>query len=204
MAIGTYDDLVASITNWMFDRPDLATVCGDFITLTEGEINRVLRTRHQLKTVQITPDSDGIVTLPGDYLEYRNVVALTVPRRVLAMVSPGYRDVVHPFREANLPSHFTIDGNTLMALPKNASDIEIEYFSGIEPLTPDNQTNWLIQKSPNVYLNGALKHACIFIGNENRAAMFGQIFNGALEALKSNERSAMYAYGAARVRSPTP
>ena len=204
MAIGTFDDLVSSIQSWMFDRSDIAPACGDFIALAEGEMNRILRTREQIKVAQKTPDANGIIELPDDYLEYRNVVALTTPRRVLEMVTPGYRDTVHPFREANLPSHFSIDGRTMMVLPKNSSAVEIEYFAKIEPLTADNQENWLLERFPNIYLNGALKHASIFIGNENRAAMFGQMFNSNIESLKADDRASMYAYGSARVRAPTP
>lgn len=204
MALESYADLKSSIVDWMFDRPDLATFAGDFITLCEADLNRVVRGRKQITVASLTLDGDSKADLPDDYLEFRNVTALTNPRRRLSAVAPGTRDDVYPFRQAGYPSVFSIDGDTLMVLPKTTAEIELEYFAKIPALSDANSSNWLLDKFPNIYLYGSLKHACLFIGNNERAASFGSMFNGLLEALIREEKGAMWARGNARVAMVTP
>lgn len=204
MAIDSYSALKTSIQSWMFDRTDLAPMCGDFITLCEGDINRVLRGRKQITVTTLTLDDDGVADLPDDYLEFRNVTALTSPRRRLSMVAPGYRDDAYPFRDACWPNVFSIDGDTMMVLPKTSSDIELEYFAKIPALSDATTSNWLLAKVPNIYLYGSLKHAAVFVGNDERAQTFGSLFTGLLDALVAEEKGAVWSGGRARVSGPTP
>lgn len=204
MALASYSDLKSSIQSWMYDRSDLATVIGDFISLCEGDINRVLRAREQITTTTLTLDSDSTADLPDDYLEYRSVVALTTPRVPLDPVSPGYRDDSYPYRSASCPEVFTIDGTTLMVLPATTADIELEYFAKVPALSEVNATNWLLTKFPNIYLYGSLKHAAVFIGDDNRMQNFGALFNGLMTALVKAEAGGLWSGGVAKVRGATP
>lgn len=204
MTIASYSDLKSSISSWMYDRSDLATVAGDFITLCEGDINRVLRGREQLTTTTLTLDSNSQASLPDDYLEYRSVVAQTTPRIALDPVSPGYRDYTYPFRSSSYPKVFTIDGSKLMVLPATTSGIELEYFAKVAALTETNTTNWLLTKFPNIYLYGSLKHAAVFIGDDDRMKTFGALFNGLLDAMVKAEAASLWASGVAKVRGATP
>lgn len=204
MALGTYSDLVASIQSWMFDRADIGTVCPDFIALAEGEFNRVIRTREQIAVATLTPDVNSQITLPADYLQFRNVVALGNPRWELQNVAPTWRDDAYSYRLSGQPAVFTIDGPTMVILPTTSLNIELEYYAKIPALRDSNPTNWLLTKSPNAYLSACLKHACIYIGNEQRAAMFGEQMNGVLDQINSDDRAAVYSRSGARKNGPTP
>lgn len=204
MALNNFDALRASIQSWMFDRADLAPLAADFIALCEGDLNRVLRTRRQLCTVILMPDGDGKIALPPGYLEFRQVTALTSPRRALEMVAPSYADNEIPFRSAGAPTYFSVDGGTMTILPKTAADIELSYFARLPALSEDMPTNWLLTEFPNIYLYGSLKHACLYIGDAERAATMGNMFNGLLQPLIEDERMAMYARAGTRRSGPTP
>lgn len=200
MAIQNLGDLKAEILSWMFDRQDLATQNGSFVTLCEADLNRVLRTRRQLATETLTLDAGGHADLPDDYLQFREVTALTNPKRVLSLVAPSSRDKEFPYPQSGLPSVFTIDGSTITVMPFTESDIRLDYWAKLPPLVEDADTNWLLEEHPGVYLYGALKHACIFIGNEQRASTMGNMFNGLLDAVMSENTLAMYSRASARVR----
>lgn len=204
MALGTYTDLVASIQSWMFDRSDIATVCPNFITLAEAELNRVLRLREQIAIETLAPDGNSQITLPEDYLQFRNVVALGNPRWELQNVAPTWRDDAYAYRSSGQPAVFSIDGDKMTILPATALDIELEYYTKIPALSEVSPTNWLLTKAPNAYLSGCLKHACIYIGNEQRAAMFGQQMNGVVDQLLSDDRTSLYSRAGARKSGPTP
>lgn len=204
MAMSSYSDLKSSIQSWMFDRSDLATEADDFVALCEAEMNQVLRTRRQITITELTLDSDSRAALPDDYLEFRRVTALTSPRRTLDLVSPNYRDGAYPFRYSGYPTVFSIDGDGILVLPATTSSIEFEYYAKIAALTEANQSNWLLEQFPNLYLYGSMKHAAIFIGDEGRMQQMGSLFSGLLDALVVSDRGATMSRGNARVNGPTP
>lgn len=204
MALSTYNDLKSSIASWMFDRQDLLATSADFIALCEGDLNRVLRTRDQLSSSTLVLDSESKAAIPDDYLEFRQVTALTSPRRPLSLVGPDYLDAVHGNRAAGVPGVFTILGGNIIVMPLTTADIDFSYYAKIPALADDNQTNWLLAKFPNLYLYGSLRHACVFIGQQDRAQVFGQMFNGELSGLVTDDRMAMNARTNARIRGCTP
>lgn len=204
MAIENFADLKSSIVDFMFDRSDLAGFTDTFIQLCEGDLNRVLRTRHQLTTATLTLDSDSKASLPADYLEARNAVALTTPRRRLEQVAPDYVENVYPSRQSGYPRVYVIEGSEILVLPETASNVEFTYFAKIPALSESNTTNWLLTQFPNVYLYGALKHANEFIGSSDRMMRMAQMFNGQLDALVTDERGALWSRGNARVAGVTP
>lgn len=204
MALASYTDLMASIQNWMYDRPDLAPMCGDFIALTEGELNQELRTRSQLTTVTVTPDENGTASLPEDYASFRQVTAQTNPRRPLSLVAPWYRDAEMPYRMAGDPTYFTIDGGTITILPLTSSNVEISYYAKIPPLSDTNTSNWLLAAYPNIYLYGACRQAAIFIGDTDRESRMERAYANALSSFKASEELAMYSRASARASGPTP
>ncbi|CAN7494467.1 hypothetical protein LJR231_003464 [Phyllobacterium sp. LjRoot231] len=204
MALASYDDIKTSIQNWMFDRPDLANACPDFVTMFEGDMNRTLRTRHQLTTVTLTPDVNGNVALPDDYLEFRQVTALTNPRRPLSLVAPSYMDAKEPYHASGLPNFFTINGLTLTVLPLTTSDIQFIYYAKIPALSDTMTTNWLLDRYPNLYLAGSLKYAAMYIGEPERMQTMGAAFSGMLQAFMNDEKKALYSRASMRVSGPTP
>lgn len=213
MALATYANLQTAIQDWMFDRTDLTmATTADFVVLCEGELNNgapaignmppvsPLRTRDQLTTTELTPSS-GVCDLPADYAQYRQVTALTDPRRVLEAVAPSFRDTDQAFRSSGLPSWFSISGDEMLVLPTNAANVELEYYAKVPALS--GAANWLLTKFPNVYLYGCLKHACIYIGDE-RAQTMAAMFSGLVDGLNASDVKSMYARAAARVSRVTP
>lgn len=204
MALASYTDLTASIQNWMYDRPDLAPMCGDFIAMAENALNDVLRTRSQLTTVTLSLDASGQVAIPEDYLSFRQVTALTNPRRPLSLVAPSYRDAEMPYRMAGDPTYFTIDDGVMTVLPLTSSQIEFSYFAKIPALSEANMTNWLLEKNASLYLYGACKQAAIFIGDMERLNTMSAAYREALNSFTASEEFAMYSRTSARASGPTP
>lgn len=192
MALQNLGDLKSSIADWMFDRQDLATVAGDFVTLCQAELNRVLRTRRQLTNVMLMLDADGQADIPADYLQFREVAALTNPKRVLEFVAPTYQDWAYPYEFSDLPSVFTISGAKLIIRPKTSSDIGVEYWARLPELADESDSNWLLQEHPGIYLYGCLKHASIYIGNQARADTMANAQAGLIDTLVADDRLGMY------------
>lgn len=204
MAIETFADLKTAITDFMFDRSDLAGFADNFIQLCEGDLNRVLRTRDQLTTATLTLDADSKSDLPADYLEARNAVALTTPRARLSQVAPDYIEDTYPSRQSGYPRVYVIEGGNIIVLPETTSSIEFTYYAKIPALSEANTTNWLLTKFPNIYLYGCLMHANEFIGNAERMARMAEMFKIQVDSLVSDDKGAMWPRGNARVAGVNP
>jgi hypothetical protein len=206
MALLTYSDLKSSICNWMIDRQDLAVVAADCISLSENDMNKILRTRKQHATAEITP-VDGVIDLPPDYLAWRSVTALTSPRRPLEAYSQGTFDDLYTTRHSGSPEHFVVDGPKMHILPATEAVIELKYYKRVPALTDEigKDTNWLLSEYPNMYLWGSLKYAAIYIVSPDKASMYGSLFSGALDALVIEDQNSVYGNRTiARIRGVTP
>lgn len=203
MALEDYAGLKSAITTWTA-RADLAPQADDFIDLCEAEINRTMRGMKQITTVTLTPDANSRVTLPADYIQFRNVATLTPQRISLDAMPPGGMDDANPLRTAGGPPMFSVDGSTILIMPPTVDNIELEYFAKIPGLSATNTTNWLLAKAPNVYLYGCLKYAFLFTRNSQGVEAYALLFTKAMDEVLQEERTAIWSRARARVQGATP
>jgi hypothetical protein len=72
--------------------------------------------------------------------------------------------------------------------PSAAFAFQTLCYTRLQPLSSDNQTNWLTQNAPNVMLFGTLKQTAPFLKDDARLAVWSQLFDTALAALKTEEQ----------------
>lgn len=192
MALATYSDLKTSATEWYMGRTDLAAYADDFILMSEAFFNTTLRCREMETVATLTP-TDGVCTLPDDYLEYTRVVEAVSPRRTLEFITADAADRLYPTRPSGVASHFTIIGSNLTALPLSSNDIELTYYATIPALSDSNTTNWLLAKLPNLYLHACMMHAAEFVKDDDQLAKETSVVNqyvGMLQKLDERGRFA--------------
>ena len=203
MAITTATELKAALAAWL-DRADLADYLDDFIVMAEGHFNRNLRHRKMEAITDLTP-TNGVCTLPTDYLRYRRVVEKASQRRNLSFVAPEYADQQYASRQTGLACDFSIIGSSLYTFPLAQNDIELTYVQKIPSLTA-NSTNWLLAESPELYLRGSQMMALEFI-NETASPRFAVVTGFAerqIEDLNSENELALYAKAPMRAARISP
>lgn len=151
-------------------------------------------------TATISPTSE-LYPLPSDYLSFRNVTALTDPRRQLDAVVPEYLESNYPNREAGYPAFFAIEGDSIRVAPTTPNDIELRYYAKLDLAT--DTTNWLLTKNPDIYLFGSLTQAAAYL-SDDAVAKWGALYETAIAALETDNKIALYAKGGARLKGPTP
>lgn len=192
MAITTYSELKTAIQTWFRDRSDLATYADDIIDLAEGYFNLELRCREMEATTELTPTSN-VCTLPSDYLEYKRVVEVASIRRALDYITEEAADGLYPTRASGLACHFMIVGNSLTALPLSANDIELTYYQQVPALSDEQTTNWLLTRSPNLYLHACLMYAAELVDDKDKMATEAALvdrFKGMLTGLDNRAKFA--------------
>ncbi len=194
----TYAELKTQIADYL-NRSDLTSQLDGFIKNTEAEVNRKLRHKDMIKRARAVADNQYL-QLPGDWLGAINIdLQGTSPSVSLKQLSLESMD---DYRTANddptgQPVYFAIDGDTmeLAPTPDQAYDLQLVYFAEVPPLGANNAENFLSRTAPDVYLYGALKHASIFLMEDERLPIFVAYFEKAIEELRQQQAKAEYHKG---------
>jgi hypothetical protein len=172
MAFENYSTLQTNIADWL-NREDLTSQIPAFIRLFEARANRVLRTHDMIKRATAFTDN-GYFSVPSDWHETVSLMLLTDRLRPLEFVSIAKSLELRAERRGGAPSHYThIDGKFyLVPEPTDELELELIYRAKVEPLSGDTATNWLLDKSPDLYLFGALSEAEPYLKNDDRVALW--------------------------------
>jgi hypothetical protein len=205
MALDTYDDLQASVIRYAVRSgdDDFEESVPDFIKLAHKRIMRNLRIADMETRVQGTPDSDGEIALPDDFLEMRSVFANTGSGIALTLVSPDFAEG-HFGNHSGNPNSYTITGTTLKTYPITTSELEMVYYADPGELSDDAPTNWLLTKAPELYLYGSLIEAAPFMMDDQRALTWGTLYEKALNDLIQSDKRGRWHRISGRVKGVTP
>lgn len=212
MALDTYANLQSAIITWAMrdGEADFAAAVPDFITGCEQLINYgaqssdALRTSDMETSVTLTPDANGICTLPTDYLTWRRVTANTSPLRDLELVAADWANHRYPISDPGNPKFFFIKGSSLYIVPGCSSTVTLDYYQKIPALSDANPTNWLLSKAPMIYLYGSLMQAAPFMMDDSRLATWGKLFSEATAGFNASDDLSNHMRSVQRVRGYTP
>ena len=174
MALNTYAALQASVASWL-NREDLAAQIPDFITLAEARFNRELRT--SAMETRISPSiSAASYALPADWLETINFSFLGSSgyEQQLQFIDPAE----YAIRARNVLDgdfrYYTQIGTSYYILPPptTATTFYLTYRQKIPALSVSNTSNWLLARSPDLYLYGALLMAEPYLQNDERIPLW--------------------------------
>jgi hypothetical protein len=189
--ITNYSTLKSTIADYL-NRADLTSQIETFIQFAEADMNSRLRCREQVVRARTTSDAE-FVDLPSNWLEAINL-HIVGGQQPLRYITLDEADIINKEQVYTSPHYYSLMNGAIEIIPKPADDIEIEmiYYSKITALSDVNTTNWLLTKSPDVYLYGALTHAAPFLMDDQRIAVFGQIYATRLQALQDESQKALY------------
>jgi hypothetical protein len=204
MATGTYDELRATIANWL-NREDLGAAIPGFVEQAESTINDRLRVA-QMEVTATTFLIDGAVALPSDFLEPRRIFSNAEGGFATALtpLTPSQAGDIYPVGSAGVPRHYTIVGDTLSTY-RNGGDgqVTMVYYAKVPPLAAYG-TNWLLTRNPNIYIYGTLMASAPYLGDDSRLEMWAALFAAACDALQAADQRSRYATSVSRVRGETP
>ena len=201
----TYAELKTAISNYL-NRSDLTSDIDTFIDNVEAELNRRLRTKDMIKRATATADSQYL-TVPTDWIEAINVEITSNDFSPLFQQSIESLDV---YRKSNnnstgQPIYFAMvdDSIELAPTPDAEYTLQLTYYAKISALSDSNTSNFVSVSHPDVYLYGALKHASIFLMEDERIPMFTQQFEKALEEMRLEQEKAAFGKGSLMMRRRT-
>lgn len=209
MAINSRATLQSGIADFL-NRDDLTDVIPTFIDLAEGQINRDVR-HWKMETTAQKVVVDDVALLPSDWLETKNVqyypdINDYTKFHPLEYLSQNALDE-RKMNSENIigePQYYTfaVNGGTGMYIlfpqPKAREDdrIVLSYLQNLNLAG----TSWLLTDYPDVYLYGSLIHAAIYLKDDERLALFSQMYGAAVQRVNASSDEAEYKHDRLRTR----
>jgi len=192
MSFATYSDLQASVADFL-NRADLTAVIPDFITLAEAQFNRQLRTHDMVKRATSTVEEDYF-SVPTDWLETNVLVCNGTKTFPMQYVDYERLNELKGLSLTGDPRFYTMVDGKFLIYPAASStapaNLELSYIGKIPALSVTNTTNWLLTKSPDLYLYGTLVQAEPYLKNDERAGIWAAAMQNSLENMRmEGERS---------------
>jgi len=201
----TYAELKTNIANFL-NRSDLTRQLDFFIDATEAEFNRRLRVKDMIKRATATADSQYL-SLPTDWLEAINVQLDGNNFTPLMQQSIESLDIYRKSVDnvSSQPVYYALVDNTieLAPTPDTSYTLQLTYYGTIDALSDSNTSNFISNSYPDAYLYGALKHASIYLMEDDRVALFTQQFEKALEEMRLEQEKAEFGKGSLMQRRRT-
>ena len=195
MSLTNFTGLKASIADFL-NRDDLTSVIPDFVALAEAQINRDVRHwKMEARSSGQQTNLDEYMQIPPDWVETIRLHLTGSGTTVVNLVS---RDAMADKRAANenatgTPSMYThADGQfQLFPTPSQDTDFELLYYQKIPSLI-SNADNWLLLEAPDVYLYGSLLHSAPYLAEDQRVAVWAQMYSAAVARLNESSEDARF------------
>jgi len=195
MALNTYTALKASVADFL-NRDDLTAVIPDFIALAEAQINRDVRHwKMEARSSGQQSSGDEYMQIPADWVETIRLHLTGTGTTVVNLVS---RDSMADKRSAQedttgTPIMYThADGQfQLYPTPSTDTDFELLYYQKVPSLS-SNSDNWLLLEAPDVYLYGALLHSAPYLAEDQRVAVWAQMYSASVQRLNEVSEDARF------------
>jgi len=202
MAITTYSELQASISDWL-NRSDLTSQIPDFIALAEADMDR--RIRHWRMERRSTALLDTQYSaLPNDFIE---PVRLSITSGdTYKLEAESQAQLLDRRAQASnatgLPKYYALTGGTIEVFPTPSDDYTLEmlYVSKLEPLTSSNTSNWILTYYPDCYLYGTLLHSAPFLEQDQRLTVWSALYEQSLQSVNNENNNAKFSGAGLRVK----
>jgi len=191
-----YAELQENVAAFL-NRGDLTDQIPMFIELAEARIRRDLRERNMQVRAEAMVYSE-YMRMPCDWVETIRVIAddrilrladqFNIERFDLTGPVAFYRHVEDKFQFLPAPSN------------KDGSRLVVEYLAEVSKLTDDADTNWLLEKYPDIYLYGALLSATSYLHDDARIPIWTQAYGEAVSSANVSSDKSEYSGSALRLQ----
>jgi hypothetical protein len=161
-------------------RSNLTAQIPIFVTNAEARLGSLIKTLPQqvaLPYSLVPAQGTNIITLPSDFGALIRCTYNGIP---LAYISPETMSL----EKTNYRNHeFTIIGNNffLQSLADGSSTLTLYYYQALQGLSDSNESNWLLEDYPNIYLYATLLEASPFLMDDERIQVWESMLSEAIQ-----------------------
>lgn len=182
----TLSTLKQSIANRL-GRNSLSNLLGEFVSYGEARIYNGFRDLDvSVDPLRIRPmlatETTSLSALPDGFLSVDRLTVLDGSGRspTLQYLTPQEFSNLMPGCQ---PRYYTIADGVIQVEGGQPKQFTLSYYKRFIPLAGDNDTNWLLQNAPQVYLYSALMEAYQHIRDDVHAVSAARQYAAAVNAL---------------------
>jgi hypothetical protein len=172
-----YADLLEDVEDTL-DRDDVATRLPRWLKLVESRLNRLLDDPDMEVSTTLTGDG---ASLPADFGAMVSI-GTADGNRILPMGSSEYAAILPA---SGISRYYTIREGKVYYTPGSAN-VTLVYRRSIPPLTEADDSNWLLERAPDLYLYGVLLQAEAWDANNEQAVGWKSLFDEAIDELRGD------------------
>ena len=189
----TYDNLSSNVLQYL-ERKDASTIeqIPNFIMHAEFEIAEMMKSLGQQAVAESTMEAgNSIIPKPARWRKTTSF-NITVNGKKQPVLLRKYEYLINysSGTTTDTPLYYAdydYDNWLVSPTPNIAYPFEVLYYERIQPLSSDNQTNWLTRNAPNAMLYGTLLQAMPFLKNDQRV-IFQSKYTEAITALSNEDK----------------
>lgn len=214
-----YKELKDTVVDWV-DRQDIGDKIPGFVRLVTVDVSRDIRIPTMVTSVVTDMYADGSVLIPPDLIEVKslNVVELNEQNAVTAIHSLDRASIYEYERSRKnnhsiegVPSKFASSRNKFYVFPLDYSSdtlvdntivnnkvvgkVEVTYYRLPVTINEDDEYNWILEISPEIYFYGCLMHAYRYVRDLDNAQFWEVQYNKAVKKLQGSVNIAEWAGG---------
>jgi hypothetical protein len=189
----TYDSLVQDIIRYS-ERNDTSFVdqIPRLIAMAEQAIASEVKTLWELNVVNTTLTPGSVGATLNKPVRWRKTVSMKIDGEPVLHRSQEYVAQYQYESAQGQPKYYAdydYDHWALAPIPDSAYDVEIIYYSRIQPLDSTNQENLITREAPQAILFGTLLQAQGYLKSLDKLQIWQGLYDRAMNALKAENTS---------------
>lgn len=197
MGIASYDDLTENMAFWL-KRQDLTALIPTFIELAEEYFDKTVYVIARRATYRATP-TQSVFPVPSDC---KQPILAYWGGKELDYYPLGFNSHYAQNPSSPIQHGYQIIGNNVsLSVPQLGAVFQLDYFTTLEPLSPSNESNWLLEDAPSIYLYGALYQGATYMRDDVRMATWMQMRDAAIAAYMSDDDTSKRPAGPLTIRA---
>lgn len=187
----TYATLQAKVIDLLHRTgdTDVTALAPDWIAYAESELQTKIKLM-EFETATTVAVTAGTGTLPTGYVGMRSVYWDDATDLALAYVNADAFDAMR--NNSDGPGFYTVTGTTIKVSPLDTGNLVMTYMARFTPLSDAATSNAILTNYPDLYVYGALKHACVWLMDDSGLQKYGAMFNAACERINVNNEQRKY------------
>ena len=190
--ITNYGELLAAAADWL-NRADLADQMPSFVMMATVQFNREFRFRDMMVRAEAT-SADEFVELPSDWLEHYSLVLASGGPPLRYVSEKESNEIKGSVNGMSGPvGAYTLIGNAIELIPAPGDDVDLKmvYYQRIPNLSDTAPTNWLLTKSPDLYLFSTLLQAAPYLKDDQRLQTWAQLRTAVAETMRMESEASL-------------
>lgn len=197
MPIVDYNSLVAKAQMFL-KRQDLSGMLPDFIQFAEDYFDKNVYVNARRAQFIWTPQS-GVFASPSDM---KQPIQAYYMGRLLDFFPIGFESSYAGGNGNKLAFGYQLVGDNIsLSVPQFGQVFTLDYYKTLEPLSPSNPSNWLLEDAPTVYLAGVLFEAFAYIRDYEKSAYWMQKRDATMQDYIDDDTASRHPQGPLTIRA---